>query len=86
MEELEEKEVESYQGQLEESSISRSTQEAEVRRVGLAEDEPSTSSSSRIVEIELEEESSSDEGIDLVVALEGNVELDEEHVLECDPE
>ncbi|GFO26735.1 hypothetical protein PoB_005324000 [Plakobranchus ocellatus] len=82
MEEKEEEEVESDQGQLGESLISRSTQEAEVTGVGLAEEEPSTSSSSRIVEIESEEESSGDQDIDLVTDLEGNVE----HVSERHPE
>ncbi|GFN83566.1 hypothetical protein PoB_001007200 [Plakobranchus ocellatus] len=57
MEEEEEEEIESDQGQLKESLISRSTQEAEVRGAGLAE-EPSTSNSGRMVEIELVEESS----------------------------
>ncbi|GFO08266.1 hypothetical protein PoB_003477100 [Plakobranchus ocellatus] len=61
-------------------------QEAEVREAGLAEDEPSTSSSSRIVEIESEEVNSGDEDIDLGVDLERNVELDKEHFIERDPE
>ncbi|GFN80986.1 hypothetical protein PoB_000749200 [Plakobranchus ocellatus] len=85
MEEEEEEEVESDHELLEESLISRSTQEAEIRGAGLAE-EASTSNSGGVVEIESEEESSGDEDFDLVVDLEGNIELDIENVLERDPQ
>ncbi|GFN82222.1 hypothetical protein PoB_000872800 [Plakobranchus ocellatus] len=84
MEEEEKDQVDSDHELLEESLISRSTQEAEVRGAGLAE-EPSTSNSGRMVEIESEEESSGDEDFDLVVDLERSAELDIENVLERDP-